>query len=257
MTIRTERLAKRFSSGSGRRRRVVEAVADVGFVAPDGRITGLLGPNGAGKTTTLRIVSTLLAPDAGAASVDGIDCVAEPRAVRARLGMLSDSRGLYTRLTARENIRYYADLRGMSRADGDRRIEELAALVEMQPLLDRRTEGFSQGERMKVALARALVHDPQNLVLDEPTNGLDIVSIRALRALLLRLRAQGKCIVFSSHVMQEISALCDGIVVIAAGRTVAHGDAASLMARSGTDTLEDAFVALAFGVDALHAKAPA
>ncbi|CAN5137117.1 ATP-binding cassette domain-containing protein [soil metagenome] len=246
MTIVASHLSKRFATGTGRRRRIVEAVADVTFDAPDGRITGLLGPNGAGKTTTLRIVSTLVSADSGSASVDGFDCANDAHAVRSRLGVLSDSRGLYTRLTARENIRYFAELRGMSRAAADRRIDELAALVDMAPLLDRRTEGFSQGERMKVALARALVHDPQNLILDEPTNGLDIVSTRALRALLARLRDAGKCIVFSSHVMQEVSALCDEIVVIARGRAIATGNAQSLMQRSGTTTLEDAFVALAF-----------
>ncbi|CAN5164065.1 ATP-binding cassette domain-containing protein [soil metagenome] len=246
MTLHASHLAKRFVSGSGRRKRTVEAVADVTFDAADGRITGLLGPNGAGKTTTLRIISTLVAADSGTASFYGLNCADDAHAVRARLGVLSDSRGLYTRLTARENIRYFAELRGMSRAAADRRIDELAALADFTPLLDRRTEGFSQGERMKVALARALVHDPQNLILDEPTNGLDIVSTRSLRALLARLRDDGKCIVFSSHVMQEVSALCDEIVVIARGRAVATGDAQSLMARSGTATLEDAFVALAF-----------
>ena len=245
--IEVQHLSKQFSTGRGKHKRVVNAVADVNFVAPDGCITGLLGPNGAGNTTTLRIISTLVQADAGTASVDGLDCATRALDVRASLGVLSDARGLYTRLTARENIRYFAELRGLTRAQADVAINELADLVELDAtLLDRRTDGFSQGERMKVALARALVHQPHNLILDEPTNGLDIVSTRALRALLRKLRDAGTCIVFSTHIMQEVSALCDDIVVVAGGRTVAQGSEASLIDRSGAANLEDAFVALAF-----------
>jgi len=234
--IAVENLAKRFGT--------VDAVRRVSFTAPDGRVTGLLGPNGAGKTTTLRMISTLLAPTAGRVSVDGIDAGRSPLEVRARIGTLSDARGLYGRLTARENIAYYGELRGLPSERIAQSIGRLAALLEFDSLLDRRTEGFSQGERMKVAIARALVHDPDTILLDEPTNGLDIMSTRALREMLRGLRAQGKCLLFSSHVMQEVTALCDHIVILGRGRVVARGTADELVAQSGGRSLEEAFVRL-------------
>ena len=250
--IAVESLARRFTQGSGRRARTVQAVADVHFTAPDGAITGLLGPNGAGKTTTLRIVAGLIAPDAGRVRVDGIDVAAEPARALARLGVLSDARGLYPRLTARENIVYYGRLHGMSAAAAAARADELARMLDLQPLLDRRTEGFSQGERMKTALARALVHDPPNIVLDEPTNGLDVLATRSLRETLRRLRDEhGKCIVFSTHIMQEVQRLCDSVVVVAQGRTVAAGTVAALAEHTGQQDFEEAFVALAFGAAAV------
>lgn len=224
----------------------IVAVESVSFSAPDGRITALLGPNGAGKTTTLRILSTLMQPDRGAARIGGLDVTQSPAAVRAQLGMLSDARGLYARLTARENIAYYAQLREVPTDVFNQRLQDLSELLDMQALLARPTAGFSTGERLKVALARALIHDPQHLILDEPTNGLDVVSTRALRRLLLHLKARGKCILFSTHVMQEVEAVCDEIVIVARGRSVAQGTAASLCAAAGETTLEDAFVALAF-----------
>jgi sodium transport system ATP-binding protein len=243
-------LAGRFGLGRPRgARRRVEAVRDVGFVAPDGHITGLLGPNGAGKTTTLRMLAGLITPDAGSMAVDGIDVVTRPREVLARTGVLSDSRGLYPRLTARENIVYYGALHGMGRDAADARAAELARMFDMTALLDRRTDGFSQGERMKTALARALVHDPANIVLDEPTNGLDVLATRALRESLrwLRTPAGGsKCIVFSTHIMQEVERLCDSVVVVADGRTVASGTVAELLERTGETDFEEAFVRLAF-----------
>jgi sodium transport system ATP-binding protein len=226
---------------------VVQAVAGASFSAADGCITGLLGSNGAGKTTTLRMVAALLVPDAGRLAVDGVDVVAQPAAALARLGVLSDARGLYPRLTARENIVYYGRLHGMSPAAAASRAEALADTLEMRALLDRRTDGFSQGERMKTALARALVHDPPNIILDEPTNGLDVMATRALRDTLRRLRdEQGKCIVFCTHVMQEVQRLCDHVVVMAHGRTVASGSVAELCRRCCTDDFEQAFVSLAF-----------
>jgi sodium transport system ATP-binding protein len=244
--IEVEHLAKHFEARvEGRRARVV-AVEDIGFTALDGRITALLGPNGAGKTTTMRVVAGLVRADRGHARVGGVDVASDPHAVRAQLGMLSDARGLYARLTARENVRYYADLRQVPRADGDTRLAMIADLLDMGALLDRRIEGFSTGERMKVALARALIHDPQHLILDEPTNGLDVVSTRALRRLLQHLRAAGKCIVISTHIMQEVEQLADEIVIVAHGRTVARGTAGMIRATAGTATLEDAFVALAY-----------
>ncbi|MCA3216609.1 MAG: ATP-binding cassette domain-containing protein [Burkholderiales bacterium] len=244
--IEVEHLSKRFA-GKNRKTAPVMAVADVSFTARNGRITALLGPNGAGKTTTLRIVTTLMQADGGTARVGGHDVAAAPAAVRAQLGVLSDARGLYARLTARENIAYFARLRGVPTADFERRLAELAALLDMADLLDRPTHGFSTGERMKVALARALIHDPSHLVLDEPTNGLDVMSTRALRRLLLALRAQDKCIVFSTHIMQEVEAVCDEIVIVARGRSIASGSAAALCAQAGTASLEDAFVTLALG----------
>ncbi|HKX40537.1 MAG TPA: ATP-binding cassette domain-containing protein [Burkholderiaceae bacterium] len=268
--IAVERLAKRFhvaavakrrpglSLGLGSRLvgraapRVVHAVRDVSFEAPNGRITGLLGPNGAGKTTTLRMLAGLITPDAGRMQVDGIDVASTPRAALARMGMLSDARGLYPRLTARENIVYYGRLQGMTHDAANARAEHLAQMFEMGALLDRRTDGFSQGERMKTALARALVHDPANIVLDEPTNGLDVLATRALRDSLRWLRSPeggAKCIVFSTHIMQEVERLCDGVVIVSHGRTVARGTAAELLAQTGETDFEEAFVQLAFSVD--------
>jgi len=244
--IEARGLAKSFVARRHGRRERVGAVVDVGFAAPDGAITALLGPNGAGKTTTLRIVGTLVEADAGEASVGGLGVRKDPRGVRAQLGMLSDARGLYARLTARENIAYYGDLRGIARPALAARLAMLAELLDMGELLDRRTEGFSTGERMKVALARALIHDPQHLVLDEPTSGLDVMSTRALRRLLAHLRAQGKCIVLSSHIMPEVEQLADRIVIVAHGRSVAQGTGRELLAQAGAGTLEDAFVRLAY-----------
>jgi len=227
----------------GKQHQIV-AVDGASFQAADGAITGLLGPNGAGKTTLLRMLATLIAPDSGTATVDGRDVVNDRYRVREGIGVLSDARGLYARLTARENVRYYGRLHGLDGAALDARIDDLFAGLGLGALADRRTQGFSQGERMKVAIARALVHDPTTLLLDEPTNGLDIMSIRGLRELLRGLRAAGKCILFSTHVMQEVSALCDTIVILGRGRVIAEGTGAELLVRSGQATLEDAFVAL-------------
>jgi sodium transport system ATP-binding protein len=237
--IEADALAKAFG-----RRREVHAVRGAGFVARDGEITGLLGPNGAGKTTLLRMIATLVVPDGGRARVDGLDVVADRYAVRRRIGVLSDARGLYPRLSARENVRYFGRLHGVAAQPLEARIDALFATLGLAAIADRRTGGFSQGEKMKVAIARALVHDPRTILLDEPTNGLDIVSVRMLRDELRRLRAQGKCLLFSSHVMQEVVALCDCIVVLSHGRVVAQGTAAELTTQAATTNLEDAFVAL-------------
>jgi len=222
----------------------VTAVDGVSFVARDGEITGLLGPNGAGKTTLLRMLATLIVPDAGHARIDGLDIVAQRAEIRQRLGVLSDARGLYPRLTGRENIAYYAALHGLSGADRDRRIDALVDELGLADVAGRRAQGYSQGEKMKVAIARALVHGPDTILLDEPTNGLDIMSVRALREQLRRLRAEGRTLLFSSHVMQEVAALCDRIVILGRGRVVATGTAAELIAQSGAASLEDAFVTL-------------
>jgi len=221
----------------------VKAVDGVGFVARDGEITGLLGPNGAGKTTTLRMLYTLMKPDAGSVRVDGIDASVDPTAVRRRLGVLPDARGLYKRMTARENIDYFARLQGLDAGIARRSADALIAALDMAAFANRRTEGFSQGQRVKTAIARALVHDPRNVILDEPTNGLDVMATRAMRAFMRRLKDEGRCVLFSSHIMQEVAALCDRIVVIAHGRVVADASPAALLAETGAATLEDAFVA--------------
>ncbi|MFK7957468.1 MAG: ATP-binding cassette domain-containing protein [Lysobacterales bacterium] len=226
----------------GKRFGKVEAVADVSFSAPDGAITGLLGPNGAGKSTTLRVLYTVLRPDRGSARVDGFDVVSHSLQARKATGALPHGSGPYPRLSARENVRYFGKLNGMSGAPLERRIDELADMLEMNDFLDRRTKGFSQGQRTKVALARALVHSPRNVILDEPTNGLDVMATRALRELIRRLRDAGHCVLFSSHVMQEVAALCDEIVIIGKGRVVASGSPQQLRERTGEENLEDAFV---------------
>jgi sodium transport system ATP-binding protein len=233
--IALEGLSKRFGA--------VEAVRAVSFTAPNGRITGLLGPNGAGKSTTLRLLYGALVADGGRALVDGIDIALAPAAARARLGVLPHNAGIYPHLTARENVRYFGRLLGLGRDALEARIEELTGLLEMREIIDRRAKGFSQGQRVKVALARALVHSPANLVLDEPTNGLDVLATRSLRDLILRLRAAGHAVLFSSHVMQEVAALCDDIVIIGGGRVVATGTPAELNRTVASGSLEDAFVA--------------
>lgn len=221
----------------------VQAVRDVSFVARDGRITGLLGPNGAGKSTTLRILATLLEADAGSGRVDGHGLREAPLQVRRSLGVLPHASGLYPNLTGRENIAYYGRLHGMPDAAIEARIGELTRVLDMAEFVDRRARGYSQGQRLKVALSRAMVHAPRNVVLDEPTNGLDVMAMRALRDLLHRLRNDGHCVLFSSHVMHEVATLCDEVVIIAHGRVVAHGTPEEIRKRTGTATLEDAFVA--------------
>ncbi len=256
--IVVEGLAKRFAAPARSLRETltgapvqagIVAVGQLSFTAADGCITGLLGPNGAGKTTTLRMLAGLIAPDAGRMTVDGIDVASRPREALARMGVLSDARGLYPRLTARENIVYYGALQGLGRDQAETRADALADMLAFKPLLDRRTEGFSQGERMKIALARALVHDPANIVLDEPTNGLDVPATRSLRESLRFLRTAeggGKCIVFSTHIMQEVQRLCDQVVVVSHGRSVAAGTVDELLAQTGQTDFEEAFVQLAF-----------
>lgn len=223
---------------------MVNALNGLQFVARDGCITGLLGPNGAGKTTALRILFGLLKADRGRALIDATDPACEPLAARRRLGIVTDQVGLYPRLTTREHLDYFGRLHGMDTTAIVQATQDIAAVIGLDDIIDRRAAGFSQGQRMKVALARALLHRPRNLLLDEPSRGLDVISARALRTALLRLRAEGCCIVLASHVMQEVDLLCDEVVVVAQGRSVAHGSTAELCARTGTHQLEDAFVAL-------------
>jgi len=220
----------------------VKAVRDVSFTAEDGRITGLLGPNGAGKSTTLRTLYTVLKPDAGSATIDGVDVVADSLAARKKTGSLPHGSGLYPHLTARENIAYYADLYGVSKTARDGLVQTVIEQLDIADFADRRTKGFSQGQRTKVALARALVHGPQNVILDEPSNGLDVMATRSLRSLIRELKAQGKCVLFSSHVMQEVAALCDEIIIIAEGCVALHETADGIRQATGCEDLEEAFV---------------
>ncbi len=228
----------------------VKAVDGISFDAQDGRITGLLGPNGAGKSTTLRILYTVLKPDSGSATIDGVDVVTQDLEARRRIGTLPHSAGLYPHLTARENIAYYAALYDMPPERAEVRIEQVIAQLDIDDFADRRTKGFSQGQRTKVALARALVHEPQNIILDEPSNGLDVMATRSLRESIRQLKAAGKCILFSSHVMQEVAHLCDEIVIIAEGKVAIHDSADGIRQQTGFDDLEDAFVKAITSVEA-------
>jgi len=222
----------------------VRAVKGVSFQARDGEITGLLGPNGAGKTTTLRMLYSLLPPDRGEILIDGLNPARDAMEIKRTLGVVPDNRGLYSRLTARENISYYGELHGLSRQQIADRIAGLVETLDMADFIDRRTEGFSQGQRVKVAIARAVIHQPQTVLLDEPSNGLDVMSTRALREYIRGLRSEGRSVVLSTHIMQEVAALCDRIVIIARGEVAADGTAAELLARTGCESLEDAFVRL-------------
>lgn len=228
----------------------VRAVRGVSFDAPDGKITGLLGPNGAGKSTTLRILYTVLQPDEGTAVIDGVDVVSDKLGARQRIGALPHGSGLYPHLTARENIAYFARLCGIDKPEVDGRVEEIIRLLEIEDFAERRTKGFSQGQRTKVSLARALVHDPQNILLDEPSNGLDVMATRSLRQLILKLKDQGRCVLFSSHVMQEVAALCDDICIIANGQVAIDDSIDGIRERTGCDDLEEAFVHAIQMVDA-------
>ena len=232
--IKVDRIHKSFGS--------VRAVRGVSFGAPDGRITGLLGPNGAGKSTTLRVLYTVLKPDAGTAAIDGIDVVTDGLRARQRIGALPHGSGLYPYLTARENVAYFARLCGLEKSEVDDRVNEIIRLLEIEDIAERRTKGFSQGQRTKVSLARALVHDPQNVLLDEPSSGLDVMATRSLRHLILKLKDLGRCVLFSSHVMQEVAALCDNVCIIADGRVAIDDSVDGIRESTGCDNLEDAFM---------------
>lgn len=232
--IKVDRIHKSFGS--------VRAVRGVSFAAPDGKITGLLGPNGAGKSTTLRVLYTVLKPDAGTATIDGVDVVTNGLQARQRIGALPHGSGLYPYLTARENVAYFARLCGLEKSEVDDRVDEIIRLLEIEDIAERRTKGFSQGQRTKVSLARALVHDPQNVLLDEPSNGLDVMATRSLRHLILKLSDLGHCVLFSSHIMQEVAALCDNVCIIANGQVAIDDTVDGIRERTGCDNLEDAFM---------------
>ena len=238
--IEINKVAKSFALKKG----TIEAVKSVSLTARDGQITGLLGPNGAGKTTTMRLLYGLLKPSRGSVAIDGIDIQEDKIGVRRRLGVLPDTRGLYPRLTARENVAYFAELNGLRPSDYEPELERLIDSLDMADFIDRRCEGFSQGQRTKTAIARSVIHRPQNIVLDEPTNGLDVMTTRGLRRFLLNCKAEGRCVVLSTHIMQEVAALCDHVVVIAKGEVMAQGSPESLKEQAQRESLEDAFVHL-------------
>ena len=237
--IQTENLHKRFLE--------VTALDGIGFTARDGQVTGLIGPNGAGKTTVLRIIYTVMYPDSGSARVDGLDTITNRREVQRRIGVLPDTRGLYPRLTAREHVRYFGRLHGMNGKDLERRIGELIETLGLTEFADRPAKGFSKGQVRKVALARALVHEPENLLLDEPTNGLDLASSRVVHGLIRKIRDQGRCVLFCSHLMHEVATICDHIVIISRGKVVAQGSIQELLSRTGGDDLEDMFLSVTGG----------
>lgn len=243
--IEVNNLHKSFVDKSfGREEKVVQALKGLSFTAKDGEITGILGPNGAGKTTCLRTLYGLLSADEGYATIDGVSVTENPIVARSRLGIFPDKFGLYERLTAAEQIDYFASLHGLS---GNAKKEAIAQIIDDLDLNDiahRKTVGFSQGQRMKVTLAQSLVHQPKNFVLDEPTRGLDVMSTRVLRDHLAKFKAKGHCILFSSHVMQEVAALCDRVIIVANGKLAAQGTPQELCELAGESLLEDAFVKL-------------
>ncbi|WP_313704376.1 ATP-binding cassette domain-containing protein [Massilia sp.] len=222
----------------------VQALGGVSFSARDGQITALLGPNGAGKTTLLRTLIGLLERDHGSIAIDGVDPQQDPLAVRRNIGFLTDQFGLYERLSTREYLAYFGELNGMGGTALRERIDEVSELLAMDDILERRAKGFSQGQRIKVALARTLLHRPRHLLLDEPSRGLDVMATRALRHALTALRKDGCCVIMATHVMQEVTHLCDDVIVIAKGHTVAQGSPEELCRRTGIASLEDAFVSL-------------
>jgi len=234
--IKVQDLRKRFNK--------VQAVDGVSFNASDGAITGLLGHNGAGKSTSLRILYGLLKADSGLAEIDGISVMAQPQRAQEIIGVMTDAHGLYPRLTAREHIEYFARLRKLDKSLINRRVSQLIEKLAMEEIADRRAEGYSQGEKMKVCLARSLIHDPQNIIMDEPTNGLDVMTTRSVRAMLQGLKQQNKCILLSSHIMQEISALCDEVIVISDGKVLMQGGLDELLNSTGESDLEEAFMAI-------------
>lgn len=253
--IVVDSLSKAFKK-KGRRRRgedhYVKAIDDVSFTAADGQITGLLGSNGAGKSTTLRILATLMQADSGNASIDGYDIRATPLSVRQSIGFMPHNAGIYPRLTARENVRYYANICGVQSDQTESRINQLVEMLDMQGFIDRRGDGFSQGQKTKVGLARALVHSPQTLILDEPTNGLDVMATRGLRKIIREIADQGHCVLFSSHIMQEVEALCDHISIISDGRIAISGSHEDILQKTLRSNLEDAFVAAVSASDDLE-----
>lgn len=235
--IEVRLLAKHFGA--------VEALRGVSFECKDGEVFGLLGPNGAGKTTCLRVLSTVLKPTSGTATLGGFDLIKEAGRVRSLIGVLPANAGLYGRLSPRENLRYFGELYGMSGKPLQNRIDLLLDRLGMTDVRDRKMEGFSSGMQQKVALARAIVHDPPVIFLDEPTDGLDVPTARTVYELVEELRCSGKCIVFSTHRMEEAERLCSHIGIIAGGLMRAFGTVEALRRQAGTEDMEEVFIRLA------------
>jgi sodium transport system ATP-binding protein len=232
-------LCKTFKDG---KRGTIRAVDNLSFGCRSGEIFGLLGPNGAGKTTTLRMLSTALRPTSGTAEVAGVDVSREPKMVRGKLGFLSGNTGLYGRLTAREMVTYFGRLYGMSDADILARIDEMFTMLDMHEFANSRNEKLSTGMKQKVSIARSVIHDPPVMIFDEPTTGLDVMSSRTIVDFIRRCRAEGKCVIFSTHIMSEARRLCDRVLIIHEGRMYAEGSVQELLNQTGRDNLEDAFI---------------
>jgi sodium transport system ATP-binding protein len=214
----------------------------ISFEAHSGEIFGLLGPNGAGKTTTLRIVCTLLAPDAGSVEVLGFDTRTTPQEVRRRVGVVTAEIGVYPRLSARENIAYFAELSGVLDGELTRRVDAVIERLDMGSFAGQRAESLSSGQKQKVAIGRAIVHDPPVLMFDEPTSNLDVLASREIREFMVESKGRGKCVIFSTHVLHDAERLCDRVAILHRGRVVASGSTAEV--RGDSQDLEDSFLSL-------------
>jgi sodium transport system ATP-binding protein len=244
--IKVEHLAKTFKQ--------FEAVKDISFTAHDGEVFGLLGPNGAGKTTTLRMLSTVVTPTAGTAHINGFDIRHQKDQVRSSLGILVESAGLYSHSTTREHLRFIGNLHGLNGNGLEKRINDLIEALAMTDFADRRAEGFSRGMVRKVVMGMALVHNPPNVILDEPTQGLDVVSTRAVREIIQRFKTEGRCVILSTHHMDEVERLCDRVAIIHRGQILESGTPQELIQKYNTESLESAFVEI-IGAEALLAEA--
>jgi len=237
--IEARELCKTFKD---KKRGEVKAVDSVSFFCKAGEVFGLLGPNGAGKTTTLRMLSTALKPTSGTATISGIDVAENPAKVRSQIGFLSGNTGLYGRLTAREMVSYFGKLYGMSRQDIEDRSKKLFDMLEMNDFADARNDKLSTGMKQKVSIARSVVHDPPVMVFDEPTTGLDVMSSRTIVEFIHQCRNDGKCVIFSTHIMSEAMRLCNRVGIIHQGRLYAEGTPQELLEKTSTGSLEDAFI---------------
>ncbi len=233
--VEAQDLQKRF--------RTFHAVKGVSFRCYAGEVFGLLGPNGAGKTTTIRMLTTILRPTSGTARIAGHDVIEDPEAVRRVIGVLPENAGIYGRLTAREAVRYAGRLYGVHPEVLEARVEAIFDGLELTPDIDRVTDTFSKGMKQKVNIARALVHDPPVVFLDEPTSGLDVISARSVREFVQRFKRDGRCVIMSTHIMEEAERLCDRVAIIAGGKVQAEGRLDDLKARTGLG-LEETFVQL-------------
>ena len=251
--IVAQNLSKTFQD---KKRGVIRAVDNLSFSTGPGSIYGLLGANGAGKTTTLRMLATLLKPVAGTATVAGFDVAREPEKVRARVGFMATSTALYGRLTARETLMYFGRLNGLADSEIATRAGRIARELDMEDFMDRRVEKFSTGMKQKLSIARMLIHDPEVMIFDEPTNGLDVMAARAIVQFIRACRARGKTVVYSTHVMREVEKLCDRIGIMHDGRLLAEGTLDELRTRYGERDLEEIFVRVAVGIPAGRAVSP-